>query len=84
MDDHIVDLIRDQFKAASEHSNTRFDSVEEKLTAMTTALSAHVEKDETYWKQIDGQQAQFRLIKGLFGGGAFVAAVTWIYERFVH
>ena len=71
MDEHIVDLIRDQFKA-----------VHDKIDAIHADVREHTQKDERYWSKIDEQQAQIGVIRWLGSGVSGSALLAWLYHRF--
>ena len=73
VDDPIVQMIRD-----------RFNNVDKDNTEMLTCLKDHIQKDEKYWKKIDTQEAQIRLIKWLAGSGLGTAIGAWFYNTFRH
>jgi hypothetical protein len=77
MDEQHIELIRDTIKQGFENTNQKIDG-------MSEALSRHVEKDEVYWKKIDDQEAQIRLVKGVGGSGLVVSAVAWLWQKFGH
>lgn len=76
MDETHVELIRDTIKQG-------FDLTNQKIDTMTASFHDHVEKDEQYWKTIDEQRAQLRLIKYLGGGGIGTAIGAWLYNTFL-
>jgi hypothetical protein len=73
MDEHIVDLMRDQFKALSDKVDGVHDIVKE-----------HVNEDKRYWQKIDQQQGQMSLIKALLGASGLSALITWVYNVLKH
>jgi hypothetical protein len=73
MDDNILGLLRD-----------RFNKVDRDNQEMLDCLKAHITKDELYWKKIDDQQAQIRLVKYLGGSGLGAAVLHWLYNTFRH
>lgn len=73
MDEQIVDLMRDQFKALSEKVDSVHDFVRD-----------HVNEDKRYWAKIDEQQGQIGLIKAIFGASGFSALAAWVYNSFKH
>ena len=62
----------------------RFDAQDTVLQEIKTSLREHVDKDEVYWKQIDDQKAQLRLVKWLGGTGAVGSAVLWAWQKLVN
>lgn len=74
MEDQVVKLI-------SETIHQGFQNTNQKIDAITTALSKHVEKDEVYWKMIDDQKAQLRLIRWLGGSGVAGSLGLWILNK---
>lgn len=77
MDEQVVELIRDQIKQGFEHSN-------QKIGDLCDIMRSHVDKDLEYWKKIDEQQAQIRLVKSIGGSGLFISAVAWLWQKFGH
>lgn len=73
MDEQIVDLMRDQFKALSDKVDGVHDIVKE-----------HVNEDKRYWQKIDQQQGQMSLIKALLGASGLSALITWVYNVLKH
>ena len=69
----IVEMLRD-----------RFDAQDAVLQEIKTSIHEHVEKDETYWKQIDDQKAQLRLVKWLGGTGVVGSAILWAWQKLVN
>ena len=77
MDEQHIELIRDTIKQGFENTNDKID-------ALTVALSDHVKKDDSYWKKIDDQQAQIRLVKAVGSSGLVVSAALWLWNKLVH
>lgn len=73
MDEQIVDLMRDQFRALSEKIDTVHD-----------AMQAHVDEDKKYWAKIDQQEGQVGLLKFILGASGLSAAATWLYNVLKH
>jgi hypothetical protein len=73
MDDNILGLLRD-----------RFSKVDRDNAEMLVCLKDHIKKDEEYWKKIDDQHAQIRLVKYLGGSGLGAAVLHWLYNTFKH
>lgn len=73
MDQQVVNLIRDQFKALSDKVDTVHNVVRE-----------HVEEDQKYWAMIEQQRGQMSLLKAIFGASGFSALVAWIYNSLKH
>ena len=69
----IVNMIRD-----------RFDAQDVVLQEIKVSLREHVEKDEAYWKQIDDQNAQIRLVKWLGGTGVVGSAALWAWQKLLN
>lgn len=74
MDEQVVELIRDTIKQGFEHTNSKID-------ALTESFETHVGKDAGYWRQIDEQKAQMRLIKWLGGTGVASSVALWILNK---
>lgn len=73
MDEHIVDLMRDQFKALSD----KIDGVHE-------AMQEHVTEDRRYWAKIEQQEGQVGLLKFILSASGVSAAAAWIYNVLRH
>ena len=71
MDEHIIELLRD-----------RFDRLDGELSVISTTLKEHCENDATYWKKIDANEAQLRVIKWLSSSAAGSALLAWFYSLF--
>lgn len=82
MDDQIVDLIRDQFKAVHDKIEMTHESVNSKIDEMKAAVNEHVADDRRYWAAIDEHKAQLGLVKWLFSGASGSAALAWLYSKF--
>jgi hypothetical protein len=73
MDEQIVDLMRDQFKALSE-----------KIDGVHDAMREHVEEDKRYWNKIEQQEGQVGLLKFVLSASGMSAAAAWIYNMLKH
>lgn len=71
MNEQIVDLMRDQFKALSD-----------KVDRVHDVVSEHVKEDKLYWAKIDQQQGQMSLLKAIFGASGLSGLVAWVYSIF--
>ena len=71
MDEQIIELLRD-----------RFDRLDVELSVISTTLKEHCENDATYWKKIDENEAQLRVIKWLSSSAAGSAVMAWLYSLF--
>ena len=74
MDTQTVELIRDAIKDGFAHTNQKIDE-------LTESFQSHVGKDENYWRKMDEQQAQLRLVKWLGGTGLGASGVMWILNK---
>lgn len=72
MDEQIVDLLRDQFKA-----------VHDKMDDLSRNVQNHVEKDERYWAKLDQQEGQMSVWKWLTTPG-LAGFFAWLYNTFKH
>jgi RNA binding exosome subunit len=70
VDNQIVEMLRD-----------RFDSQDVVLQDIKESIRDHTEKDEAYWRQIDDQKAQLRLVKWLGGTSIAGSAVLWAWHK---
>ena len=75
MDEQVIDLIRDQIKQGFETTN-------EKIDTLGVSLTAHCEKDETYWRKIDVQHGQIQLLKGIGGSSILSALAAYLWSKF--
>ncbi len=61
----------------------RFDRQDKVLMEIKDTIKEHVEKDEKYWKKIDVQEGQIKLLKGM--GTGFIAVLGylewWLFKR---
>jgi hypothetical protein len=51
---------------------------------MCQDMRDHIEKDEAYWRRLDDQRAQLRLIKWVGGSGVLGSVALWLWQKFVH
>ncbi len=72
MDEQIVDLLRDQFKA-----------VHDKVDNLSRNVQNHVEKSERYWAKLDQQEGQMSVWKWLTTPG-LAGFFAWLYNAFKH
>ena len=73
MSNDLINLMRD-----------RFDSLDRKLDALHETFKEHVNKDETYWKKLDQQEGQLRLVRWVSGSGIITGigtAALWVYKK---
>jgi RNA binding exosome subunit len=82
VDEQIVDLIRDQFKAVHDKIDMTHDAVNSKIDEMKETVNSHVEEDRRYWLAIDEQKAQLGLVKWIFSGASGSAILAWVYATF--
>jgi len=78
MDDQLFRMIQDRFDAQDK----RFDSQDKDLADIKELIEKHTEKDETYWKKLDNQEAQLSTLKKV--GAGFVSAVglvEWFFRK---
>ena len=75
MDEQVVELIRDTIKQGFENTN-------EKIDRIATSLDTHITKDGEYWKKIDVQQGQIRLLKGIGGSSIVSAIAVYLWNKF--
>ena len=73
MDEQIVDLMRDQFKALSE-----------KIDGVHDATRAHVDEDKRYWAKIEQQEGQVGMLRFILSASGVLAAAAWIYNVLKH
>lgn len=71
VNEQIVDLMRDQFKALSDKVDGVHDIVKE-----------HVNEDRRYWAKIDQQQGQMSLLNAIFGASGLSGLAAWVYSIF--
>lgn len=69
-DSLLITLLRDQFK-----------TVNDTLGMIQSDMQKHHDKDAVYWKKIDGQEAQMRLIIAIGSSGALAAFLSWAYAH---
>lgn len=72
MDEQIVELLRDQFKA-----------VHDKMDNLSRNVQNHVERDERYWAKLDQQEGQMSVWKWLTTPG-LAGFFAWLYNAFKH
>lgn len=70
----VIELIRDTIKQGFENTNSKIDR-------LTESFETHVGKDADYWRKIDEQKAQMRLIKWLGGTGLGTSFTLWILNK---
>jgi RNA binding exosome subunit len=73
LENQVLEMVRD-----------RFDAQDVMLNEIKESIRDHVTKDEAYWRQIDDQKAQLKLVKWIGGTGIFSSAVIWIWQKFLH
>lgn len=71
MDEHTVNLIRDQLAAINRNTE-----------ALHRVVSEHVQKDERYWQKIDEQRGQVSTLKWLLGPG-IAGFFGWLYNTLI-
>lgn len=81
MNPETFELFRDRFDHLDQSSRERFDTLDGKLDKLISSFEKHTEKDETYWKKIDRQHAQLRLIKWVMNSSWVGALAAWFYQR---
>lgn len=69
VNEQIVDLMRDQFKALSDKVDGVHDIVKE-----------HVNEDKRYWQKIDQQQGRMSLLQTLVGASGVSGLIAWAYS----
>jgi len=62
----------------------RFDAQDMVLRDIKESLVDHTKKDEHYWKMIDDQQAQLRMVKWMSTGLSGSALTAWLWNKFGH
>lgn len=71
MDEHTINLIRDQLS-----------SINRNIEALHHVISEHVAKDERYWQRIDEQRGEISTVKWLLGPGV-VGFFGWLYNTLI-
>lgn len=72
MDEQVVDLMRDQFKALSD-----------KIDVVHDVMQGHINKDEKYWEKVDQMRGQVSVWKMLTVPG-LSGFFAWLYSAFKH
>ena len=84
MDDQLFSLLMKRFDSQEEMIKNRSDAQDTMLQSIATNLQEHTGKDERYWKKIDDQYAQMRLVKWLGGSGVGVSLAAWLWQKLGH
>ena len=73
LNQQLFDMLRD-----------RFDVIDASIKDVKSLIEVHTEKDEHYWKMIDDQQAQLRMVKWLSTGLSGSALTAWLWNKLGH
>ena len=72
MEDHTVNLIRDQLAAINRN-----------IESLHKVIAEHVQKDERYWQRIDEQKGQMSIIAWFLGIPGVAGFFGWLYNTLI-
>lgn len=90
MDEQIVDLMRDQFRALSEKIDgvhdariEQFRVLNSKIDEVHESMQEHMGEDKRYWAKIDKHEGQMSVWKWLTTPG-LAGFFAWLYNAIKH